>query len=392
MARLGSIELVLRRMIYFDNNATTPVDQRVLDAMLPYFTSHFGNAASRQHESGQNANDAVGVSRDILADILGVDTEEIVFTSGATEACNLAIKGIFVSYRRKGSHIVVVGTEHKAVLDCCSYLVEKGAEITYLDVDSNGAIDLKKLEDVIRDDTILVIAMWANNETGVIHPVEEIGAICARKGTLLFSDATQAVGKTSVRPREVGVQLLALSAHKFYGPKGVGALYMSGKSPRVKVDPLIHGGGHERGHRSGTLNVPGIIGLGKALEIAWDGHEAENNRLRALRDKLEGGLLSIERTELNNRCVSRMPHVTNIQFAGIDGEVLMDSLQDELAVASGSACTAADPDPSHVLMAMGLSREEAGSSLRFSLGRMNTEEEVLRVIDIVANQVTQLRQ
>jgi cysteine desulfurase len=388
---LVSIELDSYRMIYFDNNATTPVDQRVLDAMLPYFTMDYGNAASRQHQLGRNGESAVARTRETLADILGVEPGEIVFTSGATEACNLAIKGIFGMYRRKGRHIVVINTEHKAVLDCCSYLEEKGAEVTYLDVDSNGMIDLQKLGETIREDTILVIAMWANNETGVVHRVEDIGNVCARKGTLFFSDATQAVGKILVRPREAGIQLLALSSHKFYGPKGVGALFVSGKSPRIKLDPLIHGGGHERGNRSGTLNVPGIVGMGKAVEIAWDEHKRENERLRGLRDILERGLLSIDRTESNSNGSMRMPHVSNIRIDGIDAEKLMDSLQNILAVASGSACTAADPDPSHVLMAMGLSREEAKTSLRFSLGRMNTEEEVHRVIEILTEEVALLR-
>jgi len=379
-------------MIYFDNNATTPVDERVIDAMLPYFRSHFGNAASRQHTPGDIADSAVENARRIVADVLGIDSKEVVFTSSATEACNMAIKGVFGLYRRKGSHIVIIRTEHKAAMDCCSYLSQQGAEITYVDVDSNGSIDLAILDEVIRDDTILVIAMWANNETGVIHPIEKIGALCAQKGTLLFSDATQAVGKVPVRPREAGVQILALSAHKFYGPKGVGAMYISGKSPRVKLDPLIHGGGHERGQRSGTLNVPGIVGLGKALEITWQDHLIENERLHVLRDKLEAGLLLIERTESNGRGTLRMAHVANIRFEGIDSKALMDSFHDELAVASGSACMAADPEPSHVLMAMGCSREEAGSSLRLSLGRMNTEEEVQLVIDIVGKAVERQRQ
>ena len=297
---MGSFKLLLPKMIYFDHNATTPVDDRVLDAMLPYFSVHFGNAASRQHQIGRVGRAAVEVTRDTVANTLGVDSKEIVFTSGATEACNLAIKGVFGLYRRKGSHIVVVQTEHKSVLDCCSYLAEKGAEISYVNVDSYGQIDLQVLEGVIRADTILVIAMWANNETGFIHPIKEIGALCERKGTLLFSDATQAVGKISVEPREAGVQLLALSAHKFYGPKGTGALYISGKSPRLKLDPLMHGGGHERGHRSGTLNVPGIVGMGKALEVARDNQQSENDRLAVLRNRLEEGLLLIDNTKLNN--------------------------------------------------------------------------------------------
>lgn len=388
---MESIELVLYGMMYFDNNATTPVDQRVLDVMLPYFTSLYANPASRQHEPGNNANWAVSLARLEIAEILGVDPAEIVFTSGATEACNLAIKGVYGLYRRKGRHIVVIKTEHKAVLDCCAFLEEKGAEITFVDVDPNGMIIRDVLESVIRDDTILVIAMWANNETGVIQRMDEIGALCARKGTLLFSDASQAVGKISVKPKEVGVQLLAFSAHKFCGPKGVGVLYVSGRSPRVKIEPLIHGGGHERGFRSGTLNVPGIVGMGKALEISWSMHEAENTRLAKLRDLLESGLLAIHGAQINGSTVERMPHVSNMSFHGIDAEVLMESLQHELAVASGSACTAADPEPSHVLMSMGLSRDAAKASLRFSLGCMNTEEEVRIVIQLITDGVARLR-
>lgn len=388
---MGSIELVLQQMIYFDNNATTPVDQRVVETMLPYFTEHFGNAASRQHQSGVKAKSAVESARASIAEVMGVDAKEIVFTSGATEACNLAIKGVFGLYRRKGRHIVVIRTEHKAVLDCITHLEKSGGEVTYVEVDSNGILDLEALESAIRDDTILVTVMWANNETGVVHPIEEVGAICARKGTLLFSDATQAVGKMSVKPRDVGVQLLAFSAHKFFGPKGIGALYISSKSPRVKLDPLIDGGGHERGNRSGTLNVPGIVGMSRALEIAQDGLQAEQARMAKFRDRLEAGLLDINGAKLNSYSPKRISNVTNIRFEGIVAEELMEALQHELAIASGSACTAADPDPSHVLMAMGLTREETASSLRFSLGRFNTEDEVRRVIELVTTEVGRMR-
>jgi cysteine desulfurase len=334
---------------------------------------------------------AVDASRKVLADVLGAEPKEIIFTSGATEACNLAIKGVFELFGRKGKHIIALKTEHKSVLDCCGFLAEKGAEVTYLDVDAQGMIDLEELENAIRSDTILVMAMWANNETGAVLPIADIGEICARKGTLLFSDATQAVGKIPVKPRECGVQILALSAHKFYGPKGVGALYVSASSPRVKLEPLIHGGGHERGMRSGTLNVPGIVGLGSAIGIAWSEHQAENARSLALRDQLESGLLAIDGTVLNTGNIERMPHVTNIRFEGIDADELMLSFQDELAVASGSACTAADPDPSHVLLAMGLTRDEAASSLRLSLGRQNTAQEVSAAIELITHKVSELR-
>ena len=381
-----------KRPLYMDYAATTPMDPRVAKKMMDFMTpdGEFGNPASRSHPYGWNAEAAVEEARKNVAALVNANPKEIIWTSGATESDNLAIKGAAHFYNKKGKHIITSKTEHKAVLDCCSHLEEKGAEITFVNVDTNGIIDMPMLEDAIRNDTILVIAMWANNETGVIHSIEDIGAVCARKGTLLFSDATQAVGKISVKPRDAGVQLLAMSAHKFYGPKGVGALYISNKSPRVKLDPLIDGGGHEGGNRSGTLNVPGIVGMGKALDIAWDEHLIENARLKILRDRLEAGLLAINNAVLNGGGDMRMSNVTNVRFEGTDAEKLMLSLQNELAIASGSACTAADPDPSHVLIAMGLTRDEAGSSLRFSLGRMNTVEEVDHVIELIASRVNLL--
>ncbi len=379
-------------MIYLDNNATTPVAPEVLDAMLPYFTQHYGNPASRQHAFGWIAEEAVDHARKQVADALGAEPAEIIFTSGATEACNLALKGVFGMYQRKGKHIITVTTEHKAVLDTCHFLETLGAEITYLPVDEKGCIDLDLLRDAIRVDTILVAIMWANNETGVVHLIDEIGKICAEKGTMLFSDATQAVGKIEVKPRSSGVQLLALSAHKFYGPKGIGALYLSRKSPRLKLTPLIHGGGHEEGVRSGTLNVPNIVGLGKAISLVQEALPATNARLFALRDKIESTLLTLLATTVNGDPSHRLSHVSNIRFDSIDAGALMTSLSKELAIASGSACTSAIPEPSHVLQAMGLSRDQAKSSLRISLGRFNTEEELYTATVLIRRGVEKLRE
>lgn len=379
-------------MLYLDNNATTPLAPEVLEAMLPYLTQHFGNPASKQHAYGWIAEESVDHARTRIAAILEAEPAEIVFTSGATEACNLAIKGVFHLYRRKGQHIITVATEHKAVLDTCRYIASLGAQITILPVDKIGNLDLEMLCEAIRPDTILVTAMWANNETGVIHPVQEIGRICEEKGTMFFSDATQAVGKVPVHPREDGVQLLALSAHKLHGPKGVGALYISRRSPRVKLSPLIHGGGHEEGVRSGTLNVPGIVGLGKALDISAANMQETAVRLAALRDAMEKELMQMPAVQINGDTTTRMPHVSNLCFEGIDGGALMASLSKELAIASGSACTSANPEPSHVLEAMGLSRDEAKSSLRISLGRQNTDEEVRQATGLVMRAVETLRE
>lgn len=378
-------------MTYLDNNATTPLAPEVLEAMLPYFTQHFGNPASKQHAFGWVAEEAVDHARAQVASALGVEPPEIVFTSGATEACNLALKGVFALYQRKGKHIITISTEHKAVLDTCHYLETLGADVTYLPVDNKGCIDLNMLRDAIRTDTIFVAVMWANNETGVIHPMHEIGKICTEKGTMLFSDATQAVGKIEVRPRECEVQLLALSAHKFHGPKGIGALYISRKSPRVKLNPLFHGGGHEENVRSGTLNVPGIVGLGKAIELSIAKMSETLTRLKRLRDNLESALLELPASVINGDTAHRLSHVSNIRFDGIDGSALMTSLSRELAIASGSACTSANPEPSHVLQAMGLSRNQAKSSLRISLGKYNTEEETSRATVLIKDVVTKLR-
>ena len=383
--------MTVQTPVYMDNNATTPCDPRVLEEMLPYFTQKFGNAASRSHTFGWEAEDAVDKARERIAAALGVLPKEIVFTSGATESDNLAIKGIFEAYASKGDHIITVKTEHKAVLDTCKALQKRGATVTYLNVDREGLIDLNELREAITDKTVLVAVMWANNETGVLQPMREIAAICEEKGVLLFSDATQAVGKIEVKPKEVGVHLLAFSGHKIYGPKGVGGLYVSSAQPRVKLSAQIHGGGHERGMRSGTLNVPGIVGLGAALQIATKEMEAEAGRVATLRDQLESGLLTIEEAFVNGSRTHRLPNVSNISFRCVEGEKLMATFNQKLAVSSGSACTSASLDPSHVLTAMGLSDEMAHSSIRFSLGRFNTAEDVNRAIELVKTGVEKLR-
>ncbi len=380
------------KKVYLDNNATTPCDPRVVEAMLPYFFEHPGNAASRSHPFGWEAESAVDIARQQIAKLIGADDKEIIFTSGATEADNLALKGVYEMYSRKGNHIITVTTEHKAVLDTCKVLEKKGAEVTFLEVGADGMIDLKALEAAIKPTTILISVMWANNETGVIQPMKEIGNICAKHGILFMSDATQAVGKIPVNPRETGVHLMAFSAHKMYGPKGVGALYVSRKDPRVKVTAQMDGGGHERGMRSGTLNVPGIVGFGKAAEIAQAEMEQEAVRLSNLRDRLENGLKSsMEEVYINGNINHRMPHVTNMSFKHVEGEGLMMTFNQNIALSSGSACTSASLEPSYVLVALGLGDDLAHSSLRFSLGRFTTEEEVDFAIEAIRNGVNHMR-
>lgn len=380
------------RKIYLDNNATTPCDPRVVEAMLPYFFEHHGNAASRNHPFGWEAEEAVDYAREQVAKLLGADEKEIIFTSGATEGDNLAIKGVYEMYSRKGNHIITVKTEHKAVLDTCNKLEKQGAEITYLDVKADGMIDLAELEAAIKPNTIMVAVMWANNETGVIQPMKEIGAICEKHGVLFFSDATQAVGKIKTHPREVGVHIMAFTAHKMYGPKGIGALYVSRKNPRVKLTAQMDGGGHERGMRSGTLNVPGIVGLGKAAEIAMNEMEQDAARLSKLRDKLENAFKNeMEEVYVNGNVNSRMPHVTNISFKHVEGEGLMMTFNQEIALSSGSACTSASLEPSYVLVALGLGDDLAHSSLRFSLGRFTKEEDVDYAIEAIKRGVNHMR-
>ncbi len=380
-----------KRLIYLDNNATTPTDPRVVEAMLPYFYEHPGNAASKNHPFGWVAEDAVDTGRKQIADLIGVDAKEVIFTSGATEADNLALKGVFEMYSRKGNHIITLKTEHKAVLDSCKKIEKMGGEVTYLDVQPNGLVDLKELEAAITDKTILISIMWANNETGVIQDMRAIGEICEKHGVLLMSDATQAVGKIPVFPKEVGVHLMAFSAHKMYGPKGIGALFVNRKNPRVKVTAQIHGGGHERGMRSGTLNVPGIVGFGKAAEIARQEMKDEMQRLAGLRDKLENGLMKLEETYINGAVESRMPHVTNISFKHVEGEGLMMTFNEDIGVSSGSACTSASLEPSYVLIALGLGDDLAHSSIRFSLGRFTTEEDIDVAIREVSRGVQHMR-
>jgi cysteine desulfurase len=381
-----------RRLIYLDNNATTPCDPRVVDTMVPYFYEKHGNAASRSHQFGWEAEDAVDYAREQIAKLLNVEDKEIIFTSGATESNNLALKGVFEMYAKKGNHIITAETEHKAILDTCKHLEKAGAEITYLKVQEDGLVNLAELEAAIKPGTILVSLMWANNETGVIQPMREIAQLCEKHGVLFHSDATQAVGKIPTHPRETGVHLMSFTAHKMYGPKGVGALYVSRKNPRVKVTAQMDGGGHERGMRSGTLNVPGIVGFGKAAEIAMHEMAQDAERVSKLRDKLEHTLTQMEETKVNGNINSRMPHVSNISFKHVEGEGLMMTFNQNIAVSSGSACTSASLEPSYVLVSMGLGDDLAHSSIRFSLGRFTTEEEVDQAIELVRNGVNHMRE
>lgn len=382
-----------RKLIYLDNNSTTPTDPRVVEAMLPYYTQNFGNAASKNHPFGWIAEEAVDMARAQIAELIDVDSREIIFTSGATESDNLALKGAFEMYGRKGNHIITAKTEHKAVLDTCKRIEKMGGEVTYLDVEPDGRINLESLEAAIKDNTIMVSIMWANNETGVIQDMKAIGDICKKHGILFMSDATQAVGKIPVHPKEVGVHLMAFTAHKMYGPKGVGALFVNRKNPRVKVTAQMDGGGHERGMRSGTLNVPGIVGFGKAASLAKQEMEADAKRLSALRDKLEAAMeANLEEVYVNGNRTHRMPHVTNISFKHVEGEGLMMTFNEQIGVSSGSACTSASLEPSYVLMALGLGDDLAHSSIRFSLGRFTTEEEIDTAIEQVSKGVTHMRE
>lgn len=383
---------MLKLPIYLDNNATTPMDPRVLETMTPFFLQHFGNAASRNHSFGWEAEEAVDYAREQVAKLIGADAKEIIFTSGATEADNLAIKGVFEMYASKGNHIITVTTEHKAVLDTCKHIEKLGGEVTYLDVNADGLIDLSVLESAIKPNTILIAIMYANNEIGVVQPVKEISAIAKKHGILFFTDATQAVGKIPVDVLKDGIDLMAFSSHKMYGPKGIGALYVRRKNPRVKVTAQIDGGGHERGMRSGTLNVPGIVGFGKACEIAKTDMEKDTKHIIALRDKLENALLQLEESYLNGNKEHRLPHVSNISFKYVEGEGLMMGFNKNIAVSSGSACTSASLEPSYVLKALGLGDDLAHSSLRFGLSRFTTEEEIDYTIQAVSNTVLKLRE
>ena len=373
--------------IYMDYHATTPLDPRVFEAMRPYFMETFGNAASRNHSFGWEAENAVEKSRKQIADLIGATSKEIVFTSGATESDNLAIKGVAEMYAEKGNHIITAATEHKAILDTCKRLEKHGARVTYLPVQTNGLVDLQQLQDAITDKTVLISIMYANNEIGVIQPVAEIGRIAKSKGVLFHSDATQAVGKVPVNVIKDNTDLMSISAHKMYGPKGVGALYVRRKSPRVQLTAQMDGGGHERGMRSGTLNVPGIVGLGEACAVCQAEMPEESKRLAYLRDKLRSKLeAELDETYINGTMEHRLPNNLNISFAYVEGESLLMGIND-IAVSSGSACTSATLEPSYVLKALGAGDDLAHSSIRFGLGRFNTEEEVdyvaAKVIDVV---------
>jgi cysteine desulfurase len=383
---------MLKLPIYLDHNATTPMDPRVLEAMIPYFTENFGNAASRNHSFGWQAEEAVDYAREQIAQLIGADPKEIIFTSGATEGDNLAIKGVYEMYASKGNHIITATTEHKAVLDTCKHLEKLGAEVTYLEVQPDGLIDLKELEAAMRPTTILVAIMYANNEIGVIQPVKEISAIAKKHGALFFTDAVQSVGKIPVDVNADGIDLMAFTAHKMYGPKGVGALYVRRKNPRVKVTAQVDGGGHERGMRSGTLNVPGIVGFGKACELARTEMEADTARISKLRDKLENALKQIDESYVNGNPAHRLPHVSNISFKYVEGEGLMMGFNKDIALSSGSACTSASLEPSYVLKALGLGDDLAHSSLRFGLGRYTTEEQIDFTIKAVTDTVLKLRE
>jgi cysteine desulfurase len=378
--------------IYLDNHATTPVDPRVVDAMMPYFTEKFGNAASRNHEFGWKAEEAVENARAQIARLINATPKEIVFTSGATESTNLAIKGVAEMYREKGKHIITQVTEHKATLDTCKRLEKYGYEVTYLPVEKDGRINLDDLRRAIKSDTILISIMYANNEIGAVQPIAEIGKIAKEKGVFFHVDAVQAVGKIPVDVQKDGIDLMSISAHKIYGPKGVGALYVRRKNPRVQLSAIIDGGGHERGMRSGTLNVTGIVGLGKACEICQNEMAAESAKLKKMRERLTESIMSrLDETFINGSMDHRLPHNINISFAYVEGESLLMGIND-IAVSSGSACTSATLEPSYVLKALGVGEDLAHTSIRFGIGRFNTDEEIDYVADRVVETVTRLRE
>lgn len=370
--------------IYLDYNATTPVDDRVLDAMLPYFSRRFGNSASRTHAYGWEADEAVKLARKSVAGLLGCEPGELVFTSGATEAINLGIKGAAAAYQSKGRHFITCTTEHRAVLDVFEHLERDGAEVTRLPVQPDGRLDPELLRSALRNDTVLVAIMLANNETGVLQPIRELAELTHERGALFFCDTTQAIGKLQVAVNELGIDLCTVSAHKCYGPKGVGALFVRRKNPRVTLVPQLDGGGHEHGLRSGTLNVPGIVGLGAAAELVvrelWD----DNQRISLLRSRLEQELITRCGAKVNGNTRHRLPNTTNLCFPGLRASELISACP-QLAISTGSACSSALPEPSHVLRAMGLSEADAYASIRISLGRMTTEEEVRRAVGMIAS-------
>ncbi|MDX2003182.1 MAG: aminotransferase class V-fold PLP-dependent enzyme [Chitinophagales bacterium] len=370
-------------MIYLDYNATTPVDERVLQAMLPYFNQQFGNAASKAHAFGWVAESAVKTSREQIAQLLNVEPGEIIFTSGATEAINMALFGVLQNYSSKGSHIITVATEHKAVLDTCLALEKRGTRVSYLPVDTEGRIDLAELESQIGYDTILICVMLANNETGVLQDIASIGTLAKKHGILFMSDVTQAVGKIPVDIQALNIDIAPLSAHKFYGPKGIGALFIRRKKPRVSLPPLIYGGGHERGLRSGTLNVPGIVGMGAAAGIVNEELDIDKQRIITLRDQLQWAFQSLPNTVINGSLNYRLPNTLNISFTGLNTPSILGKLSDKVAVSSGSACTSASLEPSYVLKAMGKDDRTALASIRFSVGRFTSETEIDSVITTV---------
>lgn len=383
---------MLKRPIYLDCNATTPIDERVLKTMLPYFTEHFGNPASITHQYGWEAEAGVKKAREILATGINTTPEEIIFTSGATEANNLAIKGIAEAYFNKGRHIITIATEHNAVLDPCTYLQNLGFEVTYLPVNTDGIIDLTSLETALRKDTILVSIMAANNEIGVLQPLARIGEICKENSILFHTDAAQAIGKIPLDVQAMNIDLMSLTAHKIYGPKGIGAIYVRRRYPRVKLASQIHGGGHERGMRSGTLCTPQIVGFGKAVEVALAEMESETKRLTSLRQKLWEKLQTLENIFLNGHPTERLSGNLNISVEGVDGQALLLGLQSVMAVSSGSACTSAKVAPSHVLQALGRSEKLAYASVRFGIGRFNTVQEIDMVSEQAITTIKSLRQ
>jgi cysteine desulfurase len=377
--------------VYLDHNATTPCDPKVLEVMLPWFAERYGNASSIHHPFGWVAEEAVEMAREQLATLIGAKSKEIVFTSGATEAINLAIRGVVEANSGKKNHLITATTEHKAVLDTCKVIEKKGTKVSCLPVMKRGLIDLEELEKTIRPETLLIVIMMANNETGVIQPISEISALAKKYGILLLTDAAQAVGKVPVDVKRLGIDLMPVSAHKMYGPKGVGALYVRSTGPKIGLESQITGGGQELGMRSGTLNVPGIVGLGQAAEVARSQMETEQQRLKKLRDLLEDGLLEIEGTSFNGHPTWRLPHVSHISFEGVQGKELLIAINKELAVSSGSACSSITTKPSHVLTAMGVGDELARSSLRFGLGRSTTEAQVEFAVRYVKETVKSLR-
>lgn len=371
------------RFIYFDNNATTPVDPRVLETMLPYFSENFGNAASITYGLGLQAKHAVDQARENVAQLINCIAQEISFTSGATEALNTAIKGIFWRYQVKGKHFISLPTEHKAVLDTLKWIITQGAEITYLKVDENGLINLNELTLAIRTDTVAVITMLANNETGVIQPIHEIAKIVHDNNSILICDATQAISKIKVDVQELGIDVMALSAHKFYGPKGVGALFLRRKNPRVTIESLLHGGGHERGNRSGTLNVPGIVGLGKAVELAPEFIKDYEDKILPIRNYIETEIIKNNIGKILAQNVNRLPNTINVQLLQLKAETVIKNLKHRIGISTGSACSSADPQPSHVLLAMGLTKEQSHHTIRISLGMMNSMDEAKEFLKLL---------